>query len=309
MSAWRGALSVLVAIVVAAIVTSPLSLGAASAAPTRGRVETGLTIDSPVLGHPFTYALYLPERRTAADRLPVLYLLHGRGDTEMAWLNQGQIAETLDRLIAAGTLPSVAVVMPMAADSWYVDDARGTRGFGSFATAFLTDFMPAIERRHTLASCRNSRAIGGLSMGGYGAALYAVTRPDLFASAISLSGSLFSDQPAEIEARLPFYNRVLAGIHGEPFDPERFRSWTVFSRLERAPPGIATLGVWLAAGEGDFPGILNGTVRLHQELRRRKIDSHLRITEGDHTWTLWSRAIEPALTWLGPRLDPSCAKD
>lgn len=284
-----------------------LAVSDAVAAPAGGRVEIGLTIASPRLGHDVTYALYMPDRRgTPAQPIPVLYLLHGRDDTEMAWLNNGRIAETLDRLIAAGTLPPVAVVMPMAANSWYVDDVRGADGFGPMATAFLEDFMPAIERRHGLASCRRARAIAGLSMGGYGAALYAVTRPDMFTAAISLSGSLFSDQAAEIEARIPFYARVLGGIHGEPFDRERFKSWTVFARLEAAPPAIEKLGVWLAAGDGDFAGILNGTMRLHQDLRRRKIETHLRIYDGDHSWPLWAMAIEPALTWMAPRLDPSC---
>jgi S-formylglutathione hydrolase FrmB len=276
-------------------------------APGHGRIETGLAIASPLLGRDVTYALYMPERRGTPDvPIPVVYLLHGRDDTEMAWLNNGRIAETLDRLIGAGTLPPVAVVMPMAANSWYVDDARGAQGFGPMATAFLNDVMPGIERRHALASCRSGRAIAGLSMGGYGAVLYALLRPELFSSAISLSGSLFSDQPAEIEQRLPFYNRVLAGIHGTPFDAERFKSWTVFARLEKAPAAVETLGVWLAAGDRDYASILSGTVRLHQDLRRRNIETHLRIYDGDHSWPLWTMAIEPALTWLAPRLDATC---
>ena len=281
----------------------------ATANPVKGRVETGLTVASPLLGRDVTYALYMPDRSAAPTQpIPVLYLLHGRDDTEMAWLNNGQIAATLDRMIAAGTLPPIAVVMPMAGNSWYVDDVRGAKGFGAMAKAFIEDVMPTLERRHALASCRSGRTIGGLSMGGYGAALYAFTRPDLFTAVISLSGSLFSDLPAEIDARMPFYARVLGGIHGDPFDRERFRSWTAFARLEAAPQEIEKLGVWLATGDGDFAGIISGTVRLHQDLRRRKIETHLRIYDGDHTWPLWTMAIEPALTWLAPRLDATCQK-
>lgn len=273
----------------------------------RGSVQSGLGISSPLLGHDIKYALYLPDRGAAPhEPLPVLYLLHGRDDTETAWLDKGQIAATLDRLIAAGTLQPLAVVMPMAANSWYVDDARGVRGFGPYATAFFDDFLPAIERKYNLARCRDGRAIGGLSMGGYGAMLYALSHPDMFNAAVSLSGSLFSDQPAEVEARKPFFERVLPGIYGEPFDMERFRSWTVFQRLAVAADDAQTLGVWLAAGDADFVGILNGTTRLHDELRRRKVESHLRIYGGGHTWELWSMAIEPALTWLSPRLKASC---
>lgn len=270
-------------------------------------MHTSLTVQSPLLGRDIPYALYLPQVTASQSRpLPVLYLLHGRGDTEMAWLDKGHIAETLDRLIAAGTVPPLAVVMPMAANSWYVDDARGTRGFGPFASAFFQDFMPKVEARHRLASCRSGRAVAGLSMGGFGAMLYALMHPDMFIGAISLSGSLFSDLPADIEARRPFYERVLAGIYGEPFDPQRFMSWNVFQRLENAPGEAKSLGVWLAAGDGDFSGILSGTVRLHQDLKRKQIETHLRIYGGDHTWDLWSMAIEPALAWLAPRLDGTC---
>jgi S-formylglutathione hydrolase FrmB len=275
-----------------------------------GRVETDLSMPSPMLGHNIKYALYTPAvAARAAGPLPVLYLLHGRDDDERAWLDKGQIATVLDRMIAAGTLRPVAVVMPMAANSWYVDDARGPRGFGPFASALAEEFMPSIELRHRLASCRSQRAIGGLSMGGYGALMHAFTRPDMFNSAVSLSGSIFSEKDADIEARSAFNNRVLAGIYGEPFDAQRFKSWTAFVRLNTAPPTINALGVWLAAGDRDFSSILSGTVRLHQELRQRKVESHLRIYDGDHTWPLWTRAIEPALTWLSSRLAQPCTSD
>ena len=278
-------------------------------AANHGRVQAGLSVASPLLGHDIPYAIYLPQTpRPATKPLPVLYLLHGRDDTEMAWLEKGSIATILDRLIDAGSLPPVAVVMPMAANSWYVDDARGKSGFGPYATAFLQDFLPAIESRHHLATCRDNRAIAGLSMGGFGAMLYALMHPETFTAAISLSGSLFSDLPADIETRRPFFDRVMPGIYGEPFNAQRFLSWNVFQRLDQAPAEAKSLGVWLAAGDGDFSGILNGTVRMHQELKRRQIESHLRIYGGEHTWELWSMAIEPALIWLAPRLRGSCEK-
>jgi len=101
--------------------------------------------------------------------------------------------------------------------------------------------------------------------------------------------------------------RPLCGVYGEPFDPERFRSWTVFDRLKHASPAAAELKYWLAAGDKDFSGILSGTVRLHQELLERGIASDLRITSGGHTWELWNQSIDPALSWLSPLLDPGCA--
>lgn len=293
----------MLSVLAAALVAAPPARAHAAA----GHVETDLAMPSPLLGREIPYALYLPPgagTTEALRALPVLYLLHGVSDTHKTWLNSGQIAGTLDRLIARGAIAPMAVVMPGAGDSWYADDARSPRGFGPVASALLTDFIPGVEQRHHLAACRTTRAIGGLSMGGYGAVALALTRPELFTASISLSGSLFSDRKGDIERNQPFYTDMMGGIFGEPFDPERFRKWTVFAKLEVAPPAINDVGFWLAAGDFDFNGIIDGTVRMHRELRRRNIQTHLRVYEGSHDWALWSMAIEPALLWLAPRLKP-----
>lgn len=297
----------LAAAILSGLIAPLLAVPPARAEPTHGHVETGLSMPSPMLGRGIPYTLYLPPGAPGGDDgrpIPVLYLLHGFGDTETAWFEHGHIAATLDRLISAGTIPPIAAVAPGVGESWYVDDARGPHGFGPVASAFRADFIPGIERRHHLASCRGARAIGGLSMGGYGAVLYATLSPDLFSAAISLSGSLFSDRVSDIEHSRPFYVDAMPGIYGEPFDAARFQSWTVFARLGAAAPSIKDLGFWLAVGDHDFQGIIDGTLRLHKELRRRDIETHLRIYDGSHDWALWSMAIEPALVWLAPQLKP-----
>lgn len=277
-----------------------------SPAAAGGRVQRSLSLDSPSLGRPIAYSVYLPEALSNADRrFPVVYLFHGVGDDETAWLDHGGIAATLDRKISAGELQPVIVVMPMAGNSWYVDDARPD-GYGRMAQALTSDLINGIDARYPVASCAAARAVGGLSMGGFGAVLYALTQPRYFSAAISLSGSLFTDRPAEIAVRKDRYAKMFGGVYGEPFDPERFRSWTVFDRLQHAPPEAAHMKFWLAAGDKDFSGILAGTVRLHQELLERGISSELRISAGSHTWELWSQSINPALTWLSPLLDPTC---
>lgn len=284
-----------------------LTLGVHSAGAA-GRVQRGLSLASPSLGRVIAYSIYLPEAAAdAGRRFPVVYLFHGVGDDETAWLVHGDIAQTLDRKISKGELQPVIVVMPMAGDSWYVDDAR-SNGYGNVAEALTTDFISGIDSLYPTAPCSASRAVGGLSMGGFGAILYALTKPQYFAAAISLSGSLFTDQPAEIVVREDRYAKMFGGVYGEPFDPERFRSWTVFDRLKHARPEAARLKYWLAAGDKDFSGILSGTVRLHQELLERGMTSELRILSGSHTWELWSQSIDPALTWLSPLLDPGCGK-
>lgn len=286
-------------------VTIPLA--APPHAQAGGRVETGLAVESPRLGRSIPYALYLPPRdATDHSRLPVLYLLHGRGDDETAWLTHGAITRTLDTGIADGKIKPLAVVLPAAGNSWYVDDARRS-GYGPIAAAFTSDLIAGVEAKLPMASrCRSARAVGGLSMGGFGALLYALDRPDLFRAAFSLSGSLFDNTAADMERRASLYERIFEGVYGVPFDARRFLDWNVFGKLDSPKLKAYPISVWLSAGDRDFPAILAGTVRMHSELTRRGLDSELRVVPGEHTWALWQASVEPALAWLSAHLDPSC---
>ena len=55
-------------------------------------VTYGLTAESPTLGRPIRYALYLPGDAPAPDeRWPVVYLLHGLGATDAQWFESGEL--------------------------------------------------------------------------------------------------------------------------------------------------------------------------------------------------------------------------
>jgi len=283
---------------------------AGASARAGGTVLRGLEISSPALGRAIPYTLYRPEIKATAEdrkrRLPVLYLLHGHGDNENAWLEQGHVAATLDRLIASGQIKPLMVVMPMAGNSWYVDDARGLEGYGPIAQALTSDFVAGIDQRYRTDACRRRRAIGGLSMGGFGAVLYAFEHPDMFSAAISLSGSLFVRDLSPNPRRRQRMMRIFGGVYGEPFDMVRFNRWNVFARVERVAALSERPAVWLTAGDDDFPAILRGTVALHLALRRHGVDTQLRVDDARHSWRYWSKAIAPALEWLAPRLSRPC---
>ena len=69
---------------------------------------------SPALGLTRRMSVYTPPGyEQSKQKYPVLYLLHGMGGDEEAWLNFGRSAQILDNLIASGKIKPMIMVMPM----------------------------------------------------------------------------------------------------------------------------------------------------------------------------------------------------
>lgn len=271
---------------------------------------TEVEVHSFILGRAIKASVYLPDGYGAEPnslrRYPVIYLLHGLGDDHTAWVKLAQIKQTLDRLIASGELQPVILVMPGASRSWYVNDDRPD-GFGRVADAFRSELIESVDARYRTAACRGGRAIGGLSMGGYGALLYGFTRPDLYTAVFSLSGAVFPEQLSDNHPGRAELEKLFGGLFGDPFDEAQFAEWNIFDRLQAIRSGETYPATWLSAGDDDyFADIVTGTARVHQILQSKGVTSELRIDDATHDWSYWQRSIVPALRWISPRLTENC---
>lgn len=271
-----------------------------------GVVERDQTTDSPALGRPLVYNVYRPAAEPAAGRRwPTLYLLEGR-PAEADWLDQGFVYEVIDQAVAEGLIPPTLLVIPVTPYSWYVDNPD-PGGQGMMRTAILQDLAPAIDARYPTAACREGRAIAGVSMGGYGALLYALDRPDAFVAAASFSGAIAPPIDSHDLPRLKRADAFYDGAFGRPLDRDRFNAWNLFTRVRARPAGAEPApAILLAAGDRDRSGLLQSTVRFHAALLRAGFDSSLRIGPGAHDWPTWRAHLADALRWLGPKLATSC---
>ena len=118
---------------------------------------------------------------TSGKSYPVLYLLHGAGDTYKTWSSNTDVYELTASL-------DLIVVMPDGGRNseagWYSDWADGSRQWETFHIGVLVPYVDANFRTN------GKRVIAGLSMGGFGAMHYAARHPELFGAVASFSGAL-----------------------------------------------------------------------------------------------------------------------
>lgn len=286
-----------------------------------------IAIPSAALGKPMKAEIYRPDGAAPAAGWPVLYLLHGLHGCDRDWTALGGVQATLDRMIAAGKVRPMLVVMPDAGDSWYVNSAA-VGGPGDYQTALLDDLPRAIEQSYPVRRDRGGRAIAGLSMGGFGALRLALTRPDRYVAVASLSGAIWQNLPADgasgvSRSGAEFYRRVdpatvLGGIDlppdgrhfgaafGAPFDPRRFNDANVFTLLVRRLGEAAPLpAIYLTVGDHDSHDLWRGSIALYETLMADGVAVDFRVTDGDHVWALWRRSIEDALAFFNSKIiDP-----
>jgi enterochelin esterase family protein len=138
---------------------------------------------SKALDVPRRIDVYTPPGYEASKAMyPVLYLLHGSGDTETGWTNCGKADMILDNLIAAGKAKPMIVVMPYgrARRDVYLGPISGTPDANAFEDDLLKDVIPFAEKMYRISGVADDRAIAGLSMGGGQAMRIGLHHTELF---------------------------------------------------------------------------------------------------------------------------------
>jgi enterochelin esterase-like enzyme len=175
----------------------------------KGSVVRDITIDSQILGTQMKYSVYLPEGYDGQTTLPVLYMLHGYGDDQNSWLDKGDLAALTSNAITNGEVGKMVVVTPDAKQTFYCNGYQDEMAYEDY---FFQELLPTIEAMFNVGKEKSKRAVGGLSMGGYGTLYYAVKHPEMFCCAYAMSPAtyisettpnLFELYPAANAAELP----------------------------------------------------------------------------------------------------------
>ena len=226
-----------------------------------------VTYHSKTVGRPRRAHVYTPPGYEAgADKYPVLYLLHGAGDSDDSWTSVGRAHDILDNLIAAKKAVPMVVVMPAGHDGKFafgrpMGDAPGAR----FEDDFERDLRPHVEQRYRVKTGRADRAVAGLSMGGLQTLNVFASRPADYSAVGVFSSGVFGNKEAQ---------EAWAKQHSE-----------ALSAAAKDGPKV----LWFATGTDDF--VLNSTRGTVELLKKLELKPEYKETEGGHTWINWQRYL------------------
>ena len=198
---------------------------------------------------------------------PVLYLVHGAGDSDQSWSSVGRANNILDNLIAAGKAKPTIIVMP----NGHTPDRQGSSAANmlqntDFSDDFLKVVIPYIDKNYRTIANADNRAMAGLSMGGAHTIQNGLPHPELFhyIGIFSITGG------------------------GEQYEKIHDAALKQAAKADKL--------VYYAYGREDF--VARNTAQLKGTLAKYDIKLTLHETGGGHTWINWREYLND----FAPRL-------
>lgn len=246
--------------------TGSFSVKFASLMQATGTELRDQTIKSTVLGRTMKYSVYLPKGYDKSKEYPVLYMLHGANGNNNDWLNDGKINANASTAVSDGTAPEMIVICPdCGGDNFYCDNYKGNDI--KYMTYFFTEFLPTVENLYAVKKDRASRAIGGLSMGGFGSLYYGLLHSEMFSYVYACSPATYID--------------------GAP---------NLYDLLSKAD--VSKLpGITIEIGTEDF--LFQSAGSFKQALDANKVPNEYITRAGAHDWSFWAACTPKIMKKLG----------
>ncbi|HEY3371055.1 MAG TPA: alpha/beta hydrolase-fold protein [Prolixibacteraceae bacterium] len=229
--------------------------------------------ESPKNGMTRRITIYTPAGyENSKIKYPVLYLLHGMGGDEEAWMALGRTSQILDNLIAQGKASPMIVVMTNG--NVVQEAAPGESALGLYKPTMMLpnsmdgkfeeifpDIIHFVESNYRVKADKAHRAIAGLSMGGYHSLHISRYYPNTF------------DYVGLFSAAIMPNDKVSSKVY------ENFNA-----TLETQKKNGYQL-YWIGVGKTDF--LYKNVTDYRAQLDAMGMKYTYRESEGGHTWTNW----------------------
>lgn len=223
------------------------------------------------------------------DGYPVIYLLHGLGNDESIWMRRTSIERYASKY-------GFAVVMPTTQLGGYIDNAYGAKYW-----TFISEELPSFCKEYfsNLSVKKEDTFVAGASMGGYGAFKLALSRPERFKAAASLSGPLDIINESNLErfkSKRPFWEGIFGKIEdiGGSKNDLVYLVDLILQNNDIKIEEIPKLYSW--CGTEDF--LYNCNLEFEEKIKNLGMKLEANYSKGDHNWSSWDREIKNVLKWF-----------
>jgi putative tributyrin esterase len=221
-------------------------------------------------------------------RLPVVYLLHGAFGNYCSWMRFSSV----ERYAQAHRC---ALVMASAENSFYQDMYHGLR----FETFFSKELPEFIKNVFPVSGRREDTYIAGFSMGGYGAWFLALSHPELYCKAASMSGAL---DIAALGSSSAGKDDAFSALWSNNFEDPFHLGGTKYDlfRLYKDCEAAGTLPeLYQTCGRQDILYDMN--ISAKNRLEKMGAKFVYKEDEGMHDWNFWDKHIQDVFDWMLPK--------
>ncbi len=214
---------------------------------------------------------------------PVLYLLHGMGGDEEAWMTLGRASQIADNLIAEGKTKPMIIVMPNGNVAQEAAPGESSLGFykpefrlphtmdGKYEETF-GEIIRFVDSQYRTIPEKEGRAIAGLSMGGFHTLHISRYYPDTF---------------------------DYMGLFSAAIMPNETVKSKVYENIDKTLAAQNSNGYalyWIAIGKEDF--LYQANIDFRKKLDEMGFPYIYRESEGGHTWRNWRIYLSEFLPML-----------
>lgn len=250
---------------------------------------------SPILHKNWHYAVYLPAGYSFKEKqnFPVLYMMHGVYGKYDNLLQYGNSEKLLNRVMSH-TKRRMVVVFIDGFDSFYVNQKMGMQ----MEDAIIKDLLPVMQKKYHLSTDREKNCIGGISMGGYGAARFSLKYPQKFKSAALISPAVWKNLPVSNPIR---QNVSAFQDNGQHWSDKRYRELFPTQYINKKSQDV-NFFVETTSSDTTVPVKYMDNFVNKLCANKNKV-KYIRDQGDNHGWIYWNKALPHFYRWTLKQLN------
>lgn len=256
----------------------------------QGKIEAG-SLNSKILKQNWKYKVYLPNAydKKSDKKYPVLYMLHDFGGNSSSILEKSNTKDVLDKIMKNKEKKMILVFVD-GLSTFYIDSKYDKK----MESAIKEELIKEIDKKYKTDKKKSARAIGGISLGGYGAISICLKNPKLFSNALLISPTLWQ----KVDKNSPIRKNYRTFSDGK-------KIWSDKVYKEKFPTNFVSdktkdINVYIRSAKGDKTIKIEDIEKFNKFLEEAEMTTEFKKDgeEFDHNYNYWNKITEESYLWI-----------